>query len=106
VADLLLTQDAEFLITEDGDLFALESATSTAAGTVTLVQNLPRNHYYDIGDVPVFTATFYDLDGALTDPDAVEFLFILPNGTPSTWTFGTDDEVDTTGVGVYVFVGP
>ena len=106
MADLLLTQGADFLATEGGNLLALQSATSTTSGTVTLVQNLPRNHYYDIGDVPVFTATFLDLAGALTDPEEVEFLFVLPNGSPSTWVFGTDDEVDTTGTGVYVFVAP
>ncbi len=107
VPDFLLGQNGDPLTLEDGSLWALESDSGvTAVATVTLRQNLSTNAYYWIGDVPVFTATFVDLDGAATDPTIVVFTWRLFDGTETTYTFGDDDEVDTTGIGVYTFIAP
>ena len=97
VPDYLLGENGDPLMLEDGSLWALESDSGvTAVATVTLRQNLSTNAYYWIGDVPVFTATFVDLDGAATDPTIVVFTWRLFDGTETTYTFGDDDEVDTT----------
>ena len=108
VPDYLLAQDEDyFLAFEDGSLIALESDSGTiAAATVTLRQNLSTNAYYWIGDVPVFTATFVDVDGEATDPAIVVFTWRLFDGTETSYTFGEDDEVETTDAGVFVFTAP
>jgi len=108
VPDYLLAQDEDyFMAFEDGSLIALESDSgTTAAATVTLRQNLTSNAYYWIGDVPVFTATFVDVDSEATDPAIVVFTWRLFDGTETSYTFGDDDEVDTTATGVYTFTAP
>ena len=69
--DILLGQDGDPLTLEDGSLWALESDSgTTAAATCTLRQNVNPATYW-IGDVPVFTATFVDLDSVATDPTIV-----------------------------------
>jgi len=108
VPDYLLAQDEDyFMAFEDGSLIALESDSgTTAAATVTLRQNLTSNAYYWIGDVPVFTATFVDVDSEATDPAIVVFTWRLFDGTETSYTFGEDDEVETTDTGVFVFTAP
>ena len=39
---------------------------------------------YDIGDRPVITGTFTDVEGAPADPSAITFELIAPDGTVST----------------------
>lgn len=104
--DFLLGEDSDPLTLEDGSLWALEGDSGvTAVATVTLRQNVNPGNYW-IGDVPVFTATFVDLDSVATDPAIVVFTWRRFDGTESSYTFGTDDEVDSTGVGVYTFIAP
>lgn len=107
VPDLWLTEEGDPWLAEDGSLLVLESDDGApTAATVTLTQNRSTNAYYWIGDVPVFTATFVDLDGAATDPTIVVFTWRLFDGTETSYTFGDDDEVDTTDTGVYTFTAP
>jgi hypothetical protein len=56
---------------------------------------------YDIGDRIVCSATFVDADGEPVDPDTVSFEMRLPNRSKVTKVYGTDPEVQKTGVGVY-----
>ena len=107
VPDLWLTEEGDPWLAEDGSLLVLESDDGApTAATVTLTQNRSTNAYYWIGDVPVFTATFVDLESVATDPAIVVFTWRRFDGTESSYTFGTDDEVDSTGVGVYTFIAP
>lgn len=108
VPDLWLTEEGDPWLAEDGSLLVLESddGARTAVATVTLRQNRSTNAYYWIGDVPVFTATFVDLNGGATDPAIVVFTWRRFNGTESSYTFGTDNKVDSTGIGVYTFTAP
>lgn len=107
MADLLLAQDTEFLATEGGALLALQGDDGlSTATTVTLRQNRSTNAYYWIGDVPVFTATFVDTASAAVDPTIVAFTWRLFDGTESTYTYGTDSEVEQTSTGVYTFAAP
>lgn len=106
VPDLWLTEEGDPWLAEDGSLLVLESDDGApTAATVTLRQNVTPATYW-IGDVPVFTATFVDLDAAATDPAIVVFTWRRFDGTESSYTFGTDDEVDSTGIGVYTFIAP
>lgn len=41
---------------------------------------------HDIGDRPVITGTFTDVDGAPANPSAITFRLIAPDGTVSTGT--------------------
>lgn len=106
VPDLWLTEDGDPWLAEDGSLLVLESDNGSArAATVTLRQNVNPANYW-IGDVPVFTATFTDTDGGASDPAIVVFTWRLFDGTETSYTFGDDDEVDTTATGVYTFTAP
>lgn len=106
VPDLWLNEDGDPWLAEDGSLLVLESdAGSARVATVTLRQNVNPANYW-IGDAPVFTATFTDTDGNATDPGIVVFTWRLFDGTETSYTFGDDDEIDTTDVGVYVFTAP
>lgn len=107
VPDYLLAQDEDyFLAFEDGSLIALESDSgTTAAATCTLRQNVNPANYW-IGDVPVFTATFVDTNGDAVDPAIVVFTWRLFDGTETSYTFGEDEQVDTTDTGVFVFTTP
>ena len=107
MADLLVAQDGDAFLLEDGDLFALESDSGAPSrATVTLRQDQSVNSYYDVGDVVFWTATFADGDGVPVDPTIVRFVWRLFDGTETTYVFGDDPEVDTTGVGVYTFLTP
>lgn len=103
VPDLWLTEEGDPWLAEDGSLLVLESDDGApTAATVTLTQNRSTNAYYWIGDVPVFTATFSPAE----DPAIVVFTWRLFDGTETSYTFGDDDEVDTTDTGVYTFTAP
>lgn len=103
VPDLWLTEEGDPWLAEDGSLLVLESDDGApSAATVTLTQNRSTNAYYWIGDVPVFTATFSPAE----DPAVVVFTWRLFDGTETSYTFGDDDEVDTTDTGVYTFTAP
>lgn len=106
VPDLWLTEEGDPWLAEDGSLLVLQADSgTTAVATVTLRQNVNPATYW-IGDAPVFTATFVDLNGGATDPAIVVFTWRRFNGTESSYTFGTDDKVDSTGIGVYTFTAP
>lgn len=53
---------------------------------------------YDKGDKIRCRASFY-LDGTLTDPAGIVFKFLDPDGTETSYTYGTDAELvkDSTG---------
>ncbi len=103
VPDLWLTEEGDPWLAEDGALLVLESDDGApTAATVTLTQNRSTNAYYWIGDVPVWTATFSPAE----DPAVVVFTWRLFDGTETSYTFGDDDEVDTTDTGVYTFTAP
>ena len=55
--------------------------------------------YYDKGDLIRCSAAFTDSDGAAADPDVVVFSFTEPDGSLTTYTYGTDVELvkDSTG---------
>ena len=61
---------------------------------------------FDVGDKPVFTATFKDTADTLTDPSAVSFLWRTPAGTETDYIYQTDSEVTRSSVGVFVFNAP
>ena len=85
---------------EDGSLLVLESDDSVPRPRRSrLTQNRSTNAYYWIGDVPVFTATFVDL-GASPPTRRSSCSPGAGSTAPSRRTFGTDDGVDSTGVGV------
>lgn len=56
---------------------------------------------YDIGDTRRLTATFTNLAGTETDPSTVTFKIKLPDGTVTTYVYGTDAELVRSGAGVY-----
>lgn len=107
MAELIAAQDGGLIELEGGGYWALESDDGIpATGTVTLRQDHPVNHYYDIGDVPVFTATFVDLAGVRVDPASASFAFRTPSGVETSYDFPTDGEVSTSSTGVYVLIAP
>ena len=61
---------------------------------------------FDVGDKPVFTATFKDPADTLTDPTTVVFLWRTPAGTETDYIYLTDSEVTRSSVGVFVFNAP
>jgi hypothetical protein len=44
---------------------------------------------------------FRDFDGVLIDPTGLVFRTFAPDGTETTYTFGTDDEIEKIDTGVY-----
>lgn len=67
---------------------------------MTLCQD-PNQIYYP-GDQVFVPATFTDAEtGAVADPDAVTFVYKNPDGSLSTFVFGTDPEVVKKSTGVY-----
>lgn len=56
---------------------------------------------YDIGDRRKLSATITDEDGALIDPDTLIFKIKLPDGTVTTYTYGTDVELVRDSIGVF-----
>lgn len=56
---------------------------------------------YDVGDKVRLTTTFTNLAGTATDPTAVTFRMKLPNGTTTTYVYGTDAALVKSSTGVY-----
>ena len=58
---------------------------------------------FQVGDKAIVTATFTDPanSNAKVDPTVVAFKVQNPNGSTSTFTYGTDSEVDNTSTGIY-----
>lgn len=56
---------------------------------------------YDIGDTRRLTATFTNLAGAATDPTTVTFKVKVPDGTITTYIYGTHAELAKSATGVY-----
>lgn len=44
---------------------------------------------------------FRDADGNYVDPDSVMFRTVSPTGVKTTYTFGTDDEIENETTGIY-----
>ncbi len=61
---------------------------------------------YDRGDSAVLTATFRDLAGALFDPAIVKFRAVDPAGLITNWTYGVDNQVTRSSIGVFVATLP
>ena len=68
---------------------------------------VPHVGSYDLGTRPVFTATFTDAAGVLTDPSTVLFL-LRRDGVAgvTTYTSGVSSEVANPSVGVFTFTPP
>jgi hypothetical protein len=56
---------------------------------------------YIVGDKPTLKATFKNSSDAVGDPTAVVFVIKEPDGTRTTYTYGTDAEITNPSVGVY-----
>ena len=56
---------------------------------------------YDVGDQRRLKATFTDIDGAAADTTTVTFKITAPDGTTTTYVFGTDAEAVKESTGVY-----
>jgi len=59
--------------------------------------------YYDVGDRVRLTANFKDDLGADTDPTTVVVSVAAPDGTITSYTYGTDPEVTKASVGNYAY---
>lgn len=64
------------------------------------------SRFFDIGDKPVYTATFKDTSDVLTSPSTVVFIWRTPDGTETTYTSGVDSEVANPSTGVFTFAAP
>lgn len=60
---------------------------------------------YDIGDQPVATATFRDVDDVLTNPSTVVFKTRTPSGVETTYT-SPNANITNPSVGVWKFTFP
>lgn len=56
---------------------------------------------YDIGDLRRLSVAFKDINGAAADPTTVTFRMRKPDGTVTTYVFGTDSELVKDSVGNY-----
>jgi hypothetical protein len=58
---------------------------------------------FQVGDKVVITSTFTDpaASDALVDPSVVTYKVKNPNGSTSTYTYGTDSEAAKTSTGIY-----
>ena len=58
---------------------------------------------FQVGDKAVITSTFTDpaASDAKVDPSVVAFKVKNPNGTQTTYTYGTDSEAAKTSTGIY-----
>ena len=56
---------------------------------------------HDIGDLRRLSVAFTDSGGTAGDPDAVTFTLRTPDGTVTTYTYGTDAELVRSGTGAY-----
>lgn len=61
-----------------------------------------------IGQQSEWTATFSNAAGARVDPNVVRFKWqrVGSGDAPTTFVYGTDSEVQRTGLGVFVFTSP
>lgn len=57
----------------------------------------------DIGDLRYITIAFVDEAGVAADPTTVTFRLRTPDGTETSYVYGTDPEVERTAVGAYRF---
>ena len=64
------------------------------------------NTMFDVGDKPVFTATFKNTADALTSPSTVVFLWRTAAGVETSYTSGVDSEVSEASTGVFTFAAP
>ena len=55
----------------------------------------------DVGDVTRLTVAFVDLASVATDPTTVTFVMRAPDGTTTTYVYGTDSELVKDSVGNY-----
>lgn len=55
----------------------------------------------DLNAVPRVTATFVNASNVNTDPTTVTFTVVEPDGTSTTYTYGTDVEVVKSATGIY-----
>lgn len=58
---------------------------------------------FQVGDKVIITSTFTDpaASNALVDPSVVAFKVKNPNGTQTTYTYGSSSEADKTSTGIY-----
>ena len=55
----------------------------------------------DLGDKCRLTCTFKNLAGADTDPTAISFKMMVPDGTVTAYVFGVDAELVKSATGIY-----
>lgn len=55
----------------------------------------------DIGDKPRLKATITDINGDAADPSTVTFEMTEPDGTTTTYVYGTDPQVSKESTGIY-----
>ena len=55
----------------------------------------------DVGDKCRVTCTFKNLAGADTDPTAITFKMLEPDGTVTTYVYGVDAELVKSATGIY-----
>lgn len=56
---------------------------------------------YDVGDVVRVQGVFKNAAGTTVDPTAITFKFQVPDGTITTYIYGTDAEVVRSATGTY-----
>lgn len=56
---------------------------------------------YDIGDSRRFSVAFTDINGAAADPSAIAFKMVEPDGTETSYVYGTDSELVKDSLGNY-----
>lgn len=56
---------------------------------------------YDYGDQVRVTCTFTDLNGSAADPTGITFKWKTPEGTASSYVYGTDAELVKSATGIY-----
>jgi len=62
---------------------------------------MQRQGEYLVGDQPTIKCTFRDRAEVATDPTTVTFTMKEPDGTKTTYTYGTDTELRNDATGVY-----
>lgn len=56
---------------------------------------------YDIGDLVRIQSTFKNVDGTVVDPTTITFKLKTPDGTVTTYVYGSNAEVVKEGTGIY-----
>lgn len=63
---------------------------------------MPRaTDIYDVGDGPFVTCTFKNISDVATDPTTVTATVLEPDGTTTTYSYGTDAALERTATGIY-----